>query len=923
MDKPAQPALAVHPVVRARLVILLAFGLLLAWLIPGIGKLAHDDDVLAFLPPEHPDVVAFRDVAERFGMLSVGLVGLRKGGDDLLRPESTEEIRELAIGVSELPGVRLVLSYPELPDARVEGDTLVVEPLVPRDLSDATEIRRRVLGNGNAVGNLVSEDGTAAALMIYFLDDSDASARGEQLDAIKALVQEQWGGQAWFGGAPFIESHAASASRQDIERLSPIVIAVLAAASAILLGSLTGAALNLVVTGLGVAVVVGAHGQFGEPFTIVSGTTPVMMVALGGAFGMHVISGYQRQQGTPRQRAGQTLRELWLPVVLSGVTTATAFFALLVMPQEPMQRFGVVAGFGVLLLLVLALLVLPALLSILPARLLRHRPARHLPLRRLPPLGLLLAVAAIGGVLGARLQADPDTRNVFDEGSEPQQADRFFNDNFGGSQFVQIAIEGDLSEPAVLREIRRLVERIERVPGVTDVRSLLEPVALLTEGFGGRRGIPQTSGRARRVVTNLADQSPMAQLMTTDSQGAIVHAKLGELEAEALMEATATIREAVSAASRDAIGVGSTREPEIARLQAQEVRERLSRLLDRELSHEEFAELLKLGTQSDPALRQEVEGLRGRALQTDELVIEPMPEAEVDALSVRELLTTPSSGYEALLRERVPTLVEKDPEGVKIVAEQLSMWVTEARERRSVDAMCEQLGLPREDPNAPPRSDPPSDPRADMFGEETPPPPSGPCGELAVIVSELGDDEWGGPADGSIPTLRTVPISMQVTGQPIIGQAFADSVTSSLRTSTLVSLLALGLVLLAARHLRALVPAVWTLAVTAGVVSVLGHPIGIGTSMVSCIALGAGVDFAIHLGIRARRSTTSVPGLAAVDELGAVILLTGVELALAFCVLLASQMPPLRQFGVGLAIALLLAAAGSVWFTPKLYRKRA
>ena len=49
--------------------------------------------------------------------------------------------------------------------------------------------------------------------------------------------------------------------------------------------------------------------------------------------------------------------------------------------------------------------------------------------------------------------------------------------------------------------------------------------------------------------------------------------------------------------------------------------------------------------------------------------------------------------------------------------------------------------------------------------------------------------------------------------------------------------------------------------------------------------------------------------------------MAGLQLAMAFCVLLASTMPPLRQLGGGLAIALLLAATGSVWLTPRLYRR--
>jgi predicted RND superfamily exporter protein len=91
--------------------------------------------------------------------------------------------------------------------------------------------------------------------------------------------------------------------------------------------------------------------------------------------------------------------------------------------------------------------------------------------------------------------------------------------------------------------------------------------------------------------------------------------------------------------------------------------------------------------------------------------------------------------------------------------------------------------------------------------------------------------------------------------------------------------------------------------------------------MVSCIAIGSGVDFAIHLGVRARAIGGPDAGRRATDEIGNVALVTGVQLALAFLVLLASEMPPLREFGVGLAIGLVGAAAGAVWLTPRLWAR--
>ena len=532
-----------NPVIGARWIILALFAALCVWLVPGVQQLQHDDDVLAFLPPEHPDVIAFNEVADRFGMLQVALVGLRKGGEDLLAPETTEEVRELGTSVATADGVQLVLSYPDLPDPKVEGETLVVEPLVPKGLS-AEEIRERTLKNPNAVGNLISPDGTAAVLLVYLLPDSDVSNRGKNLAAIRELVTEQWSGEAYFGGGPFVEDTAAASSRTDIEGLSPIVILVLVVASAALLGSATGAALNLIVTGLGVALVVGAHGRFAEPFTIVSSTTPVMMVALGGAFGMHIIAGYQRQDGTPVERASKTVRELWLPVVLSGVTTATAFFALVVMPQVPMQRFGVVAGCGVLLLLVLALLVLPSLLSLLPARLLPTRTGRKVPLRWVPPLWLLGAAGSWGG--GARGAA----------GSRPGHAERVRRGERAAPRGrvlqrllrrVPVRSDRDRGRPrgaTAVRAIRDMADEIRTLDHVADVRSLYEPVALVTEGFGGRAGVPRTYERGKRVVSNLADQAAMKQLMTTDWQGAIIHVKLAPASSEEQLAVTAKIRRA-------------------------------------------------------------------------------------------------------------------------------------------------------------------------------------------------------------------------------------------------------------------------------------------------------------------------------------------------------------------------------------------
>lgn len=895
-----------HPIIKFRYLLLAAFVALSAWLVPGVSRLQNDDDVLAFLPPDHPDVETFREVAGRFGMLEVALIGLSaEDGDGVLTLERVEAIRTLSREVGENAGVNLVLSYTELPHPEIVEGGMVVAPLVPTSMTDEAEIRERVLGSRDAVGNLVSKDGDAAALLVFLLprdgDGAEAfAARRTHLEQIRRTVESGWdAGPVRFGGAPYIEMAASDSSRTDIERLSPLVIGVLAVVSAVLLRSVVAAAVNLVVTALGVGLIVGAHGVFGEPFTIVSSSTPVMMVALGGAFGMHVLAGYQRQSGSSVERASAALRELWVPVVLSGVTTSVAFFALLVMPQVPMQRFGLVAGLGVLLLLALALLLIPSLLAILPSKWIKTRTEKTIPLPPRPPAWLLAGVALIAAVTAAfTLRPDPDTNNVFDADSEPAQASAFFDQHFGGSTFVQITVDGELAQAEILRRIQEITEEVGELEGVVDVRSVVEPVAVLNEALGGRRGVPETSERARRVLTYLIGHPAMAQLMTRDADGALIHVKLAPMDGDAQVELTAAIREIVERYDGPTIAVGSIDHKndtpkELLSRQRAEVQARLARRLGIDV------DLAKLDSEGgemvlSPGLEKEILEFRREATDAEEGFFEvEVPDEERDALQPEKLLNKRGKALEDYLTKTMPTVAEGDPEGITFAADHLASWIDDAKSKYGVEAACGKLELSSEQ-----------------------------CESARPILGELDDEEWDATGLEAGLANRTIPFVLHLTGQPVIGQAFAESVSRSLWRSTLVSLLALAIVLAISRSTFALVPAVWTLLVTGGILGALGHPISVGTSMVACIALGTGVDFAIHLGVRARREGGENPGEKAVDAIGTVIVISAIQLSAAFLILGLSDMTPLRQFGVGLAVGLTGAGLGAVWLSPMLLKTR-
>ena len=105
----------------------------------------------------------------------------------------------------------------------------------------------------------------------------------------------------------------------------------------------------------------------------------------------------------------------------------------------------------------------------------------------------VLAVAGVGAI--ATLRADPDTAANFAEDSAPRRADRFFQEHFEGSTYLQLAVQGDLGEAEVLRRIRDLSVEIGALDGVVDVRSVMQPVEVLNAALGGRRGVPENAPR--------------------------------------------------------------------------------------------------------------------------------------------------------------------------------------------------------------------------------------------------------------------------------------------------------------------------------------------------------------------------------------------------------------------------------------------
>jgi predicted RND superfamily exporter protein len=165
-------------------------------------------------------------------------------------------------------------------------------------------------------------------------------------------------------------------------------------------------------------------------------------------------------------------------------------------------------------------------------------------------------------------------------------------------------------------------------------------------------------------------------------------------------------------------------------------------------------------------------------------------------------------------------------------------------------------------------------------------------------------------------------ITTTVTGNAKIAYVFIDLITTGQVRSLLVALvlvaLLTGLLCRApAAGAFAVTPVAVAIALNFGALGWFGIPLGPTTAMISSIGIGIGVDYAIHFLIKYQRVRRAglTPEAAMHETLGTAgvaIFYNAVVVFAGFLVLVGSQFPPNRVFGLLVAMNMVVCFLGSV-----------
>ncbi len=337
---------------------------------------------LALLPPGNDVAAAVIEIEERFGAVGdVRVVTLVFRGEALTPGglAQMDALLDAALGDADvtalLAPVDPVFAPSSLIGAALERDDLASLPQAEIDsLHSVPEI-------GAALSALTGtdDDGTPVAVATIRLLDSGDERVAEAEREIHALAS---GSEGPLGvssiSVTVIEDEYREATESGMAPLIGVALLLIAALIVLFLRSLADLLLTLLGLLFSLIWIIGAEGWLGPnalgwigPPSSLTVMVPIMLISLSVDYAIQAVSHYreQRAEGLPVQQAVRTgLRNVAVPLALAGVTTIASFLANLFSPISTLNDFGIVAGLGVGLSLIVMLTLIPAGRTIIDRR---------------------------------------------------------------------------------------------------------------------------------------------------------------------------------------------------------------------------------------------------------------------------------------------------------------------------------------------------------------------------------------------------------------------------------------------------------------------------------------------------------------------------------------------------------------------------
>ncbi len=515
-----------------------------------VPRLRTDTNFKNYMDKNDPTVQAMNRAEDRYGSQDLFMIAV-ENDQGIFNTETLTKISHMQAKFEEISGVDEVTGPLNAQVITGTEKTLNVGPAAPNEAVPATPeamkaYKDRVMASNTVRGYIIAPDGKAAVISIKLKLDADDVIVSKQV----AQIVDEYNtapDHIFITGLPYMNMVLTQSMGKDLKILLPLVILVIILVLYFSFWSLRGVILPLLVVSMSAIWTLGLMGMFNVPITIISFILPVILMAIGIAYCIHVLNKYYEEvaAGADRRTAViETGLQMVSPVSMAGLTTVAGFLSLLNSFLIPQRQFGVFTGLGVLAAMILSLVLIPALLATLrvPKKKIHGNSGgilarvlsgfeRVIIRRRVLVIIVSLVLLAVFVAALPMLRIETSEKEFLGADSPVVRAINVMDRHFSGSEQVMIDIDtgkrDGLKDPAVLNKIVALQDFLKS-KGVKKTISIADMVTEMNQKFHADDPSYYVIPQDRKLVSQLL-------LLFTFQGGDLGNMALGDFSAGEVM----------------------------------------------------------------------------------------------------------------------------------------------------------------------------------------------------------------------------------------------------------------------------------------------------------------------------------------------------------------------------------------------------
>ncbi len=539
-------------IIRFRLVVVLLVVAITLFLGYFMKNLRVNADVMGYLPEDDAAASLFREIGREYGGNEMMVIGI--SCRDVFDPEMLSVISQITDSVRVVGGIGHVTSLTNVIDIKgtdygIEIGRLIDPYRIP-DAPDALDsLKSYVLSRDMYRGVLVSRDDSATLVIAKVLQDADRTQAVAKIKEVLAGIP--FDGELYYGGNPVILLELSSVILRDVLFIAPAAFLLISLVLFLGFRSRRGVLLPLLTVAIAIVWTMGLMGLLGVQITLLTNVIPVVLLAVGSAYTIHVINRFNMEwASSPKDALHLALSYVMVPVFLASLTTVLGFLSFIPGSYLTMIReFGIFTSLGIVFSFLLSIGFVPALLHTIkiqsgekhqpktsPADFLTAWIARLVFSRKqlVMSLWVILLLISITGIM--RIERRVDLVDYFRKDNIVQVSEAMLKEKFNGSMPLYIRIKGDIRQAEALLLMQETQAFMQGYDYIPYSQSLADLIVQMNDVMGQGKCIPGDAAQIAQLCFLLEGQDIMEQLVRFDYSEGVVQGYVASTDLSVLRE---------------------------------------------------------------------------------------------------------------------------------------------------------------------------------------------------------------------------------------------------------------------------------------------------------------------------------------------------------------------------------------------------